>query len=128
MSDYNNYKMKDSKETIKENLKVLLDMLAKGEFIQAQEKFLHDDVSLVEANSAPKEGKEFCIAAEKDVLAGVAEFVGYEVTDYAVADGVSFYEGVMEYIEKNGNRVRVEQAVVSHWDGGKILKERFYHS
>ena len=120
--------MKDSRKTIKKNLKELLDLLSQGQFIEAQEKFLHNDVVLIEANSEPKKGKEFCIQAEKEVLAGVQEFIGYTVSNYAVSKGVSFYEGAMEYVETGGNRVKVEQSVVTNWEDGQIIKERYYHA
>ena len=103
-------------------------MLKQGQFIEAQEKFFHDDVILVEGNAEPKQGKEFCIQQEKEVLAGVAEFVGYNATGFAANDGTSFYEATMEYVEKSGNRVKVEQSVVTNWEDGKIVKERFYHA
>ncbi len=120
--------MKDSRETIETNLAVLFDMLSKGQFVEAQEKFFHEDVTLVEGNADPKQGKEHCIAVEKEVLSGVAEFIGYTVSGHATSEGRSYYEAVMEYVENSGNRVRVEQAVVSDWEDGQIVKERFYHA
>ena len=103
-------------------------MLAQGQFVEAQEKFLHNEVQLIEGNSDPKQGKEFCIQAEKEVLAGVKEFIGYTVGKSAVSKGVSFYEGIMEYVETGGNRVKVEQSVVTLWEDGQIIKERYYHA
>lgn len=120
--------MKDSRKIIKKNLKELLDLLAQGQFIEAQEKFLHKDVQLIEGNSEPKRGKALCIEAEKEVLAGVKEFIGYTISGSAVSKGVSFYEGVMEYVETSGNRVKVEQSVVTNWEDGQIVKERYYHA
>ena len=120
--------MKDSKETIHANVTELLDMLKQGQFVEAQEKFFHDDVVLQEGNSEPKQGKEFCINQEKEVLAGVAEFIGYNATGFAVTEGTSFYEATMEYVEKSGNHVKVEQSVVTNWEDGKIVRERFYHA
>ncbi len=119
--------MKDTKEQIARNLQDLFGMLGEGQFLEAQEKYLHDDVALIEGNSPPKYGKEHNMKLEAEVLENVAEFVGYTVTDHAVNEGVSFYEAVMEYIEKDGNHVRVEQAVASTWSDGKIIKERYYH-
>lgn len=114
--------------TIENHLKDLLGLLKNGQFIEAQEKYLADDVTLIEGNAAPKSGKAHVINLEKEVLAGVAEFIRYEVTDYAVNGDVTFYEGVMEYIQKDGVHVKVEQAVVDKWESGKIVSERFYHA
>ncbi len=113
---------------IEENLNDLLSLLSQGQFIEAQEKYLADDVSLVEGNAAPKTGKANVIAQEKEVLAGVGEFIRYEVFNTAVKGNVSFYEGVMEYVQKDGVHVKVEQTVVDKWEDGKIVSERFYHA
>ncbi len=113
---------------VEENLKDLLGLLAQGQFIVAQEKYLADNVSLTEGNAPAKTGKELVIAEEQAVLAGVGEFIRYEVTDYAVNGDVSFYEGVMEYVQKDGVHVKVEQAVIDRWENGKIVSERFYHA
>lgn len=113
---------------IEANLQDLLGLLKNGQFIEAQEKYLADDASLVEGNAPAKQGKALVIAQEKEVLAGVGEFIRYEVSDYAVNGDVSFYEGVMEYVQNDGVRVKVEQAVVDRWENGKIVSERFYHA
>jgi len=110
------------------NLQDLLGLLKEGKFIEAQEKYLDDNCSLIEGNAEPKVGKENVIAQEKEVLSEVGEFVRYEVISSAVNGNVSFYEGIMEYVEKSGTRVKVEQAVVDRWENGKIVIERFYHS
>ncbi len=113
---------------IEENLKDLLALLAQGQFIVAQEKYLADNASLVEGNAPAKTGKELVIAEEKAVLAGVGEFIRYEVTDYAVNGNVSFYEGVMDYVQTDEVHVKEEQTVVDRWENGKIVSERFYHA
>ncbi|MDN5202026.1 nuclear transport factor 2 family protein [Fulvivirgaceae bacterium BMA10] len=113
---------------IRENLDDLFEILSKGQFLEGMEKYLHDDVVLREGNAEPKVGKAHCMALEKEVLEGVGEFIRYEVSSSAVANDTSFYEAIMEYKEKNGNHVKVEQAVVSQWKDGKIIHERFYHS
>jgi len=120
--------MSTTNTTLEDQLKDLLGLLKNGQFIEAQEKYLADNVTLIEGNAAPKTGKELVINIEKEVLAEVAEFIRYEVTDFAVNGNVTFYEGVMEYVQRDGERVKVEQAVVDRWEAGKIVSERFYHS
>lgn len=120
--------MKDSKEQIARNLQDLLEMLGSGKFLEAQEKYLHEDVALIEGNAPPKYGKAYCMQAEAELLENVGEFIGYTVSKHAVNEGISFYEAVMEYVEKDGTHVRVEQAVVSTWTNGQIIEERYYHS
>jgi len=104
------------------------NMLAKGEFIEAMEKFYIDDVVLQEANETPKKGKQNVIEGEKEMLAGVGEFIRYEVHGKALNNDTTFYSATMEYVEKSGTHVKVEQTVVSKWENGKIISERFYHA
>ena len=111
---------------IEENLNDLLSLLAEGQFVQAQEKYLADNVTLVERDDTPKTGKENVIELEKQALVGVREFVRYEAFNIAVNGNFSFYKGVMEYVQNDGKYVRVEQAVVDRWEDGKIA-EGFYH-
>lgn len=113
---------------IEENLKDLLSLLSQGQFIEAQEKYLSENVTLAEGNDTPKSGKANVIAQEKEVLSGVGEFIRYEAFNTAVNGNVSFYEGVMEYVQKDGVHVKVEQTVVDKWEDGKIVSERFYHA
>ena len=115
-------------QDIESNLHDLFDILSRGQFVEAMQKYHHDDVVLREGNGDPKHGKAFCIAFEEEVLKNVGEFIRYEVLDYAVNGDTSFYEAVMEYKEINGNHVRVEQAVVSKWSDDTIVSERFYHA
>ena len=106
----------------------LLAMLAAGQFLEAQEKYLDDQAVLQEGNDAPKQGKALVMEAESKLLETVTEFRGYTVGASAISGNKSFYEGVMEFVVESGEVVRVEQVVVDTWVDGKIVHERFYHA
>ena len=53
---------------IEKNLTHVHALLAKGEFMEAMETYLHDDVELREANGEPKVGKAFCLKFEDDFI------------------------------------------------------------
>ncbi len=114
---------------IEKNLLHIHDLLAEGQFIQAMETYLHDDVELREANGDPKKGKDFCVKFEADFINNeLEEFIGYNVGNYAVHGNHSFYDAVMTLKLKNGTTMVSEQIVASEWKDGKILKERYYHA
>ena len=115
-------------ESVELALLDLFQMLSKGHFVDAMYKYLHTDVTLHEGNDTVKSGKEYCITVEEEILSDVAEFMRYEVKDYAINGDTTFYEAIMEYRENGGKTVRVDQCVVSRWADGKIIRERFYHS
>ena len=114
---------------IENNLKHIHELLSKGGFIEAMETYLHDDVELIEANDEPKKGKEFCVNFENDFINNqLAEFIRYDVGNYAVQGDHSFYEAVMELKLKDGSNMLVEQVVATEWKDGKIYRERYYHA
>ena len=115
--------------SIEQKLKHIHSLLSKGGFIEAMETYLHDDVELTEANEAPKSGKAFCIKFEQDFIDNqLAEFIGYEVGNYAVKDNKSFYDAVMTLKLKDGSTMVSEQVVATEWRDGKIYRERYYHA
>ncbi|MFY0628936.1 MAG: nuclear transport factor 2 family protein [Flavobacteriaceae bacterium] len=106
----------------------LKNLLGKGQFLEAMDKYLADDVVLQEANEEPKVGKDVCIAAEKELLATVTEFYRYEINNVAITGDVSYYEAIMEFKTNDGQRHKFEQVNRTQWKDGKIINERYYHA
>ena len=114
---------------IEKNLIHVHQLLAKGEFIEAMETYLHDDVELREANGEAKVGKAFCVKFEDDFIKNdLKEFVGYKVGNYAVQGNLSFYDAVMTLKLNDGSTMVSEQVVATEWKDGKIFRERYYHA
>ncbi len=109
------------------NLNTLLQMLAEGQFLEGMEMFFADDVVIQEVGGEPKRGKDVCIEAEKELLAGVAEFIQYTAHSQGAGGNETFYEGTMEFKTTDGDHIKQEQAVVTTWKDGKIQAERYYH-
>lgn len=106
----------------------LKELLSKGQFIQAMEKYLADDVVLQEANNEPKIGKEVCLQAEKDLLATVTDFGGYEMKNIVFNGDTSYYEAVMDFTTSDGTKHHFEQVNRTQWKDGKIINERYFHA
>lgn len=122
-------KVTSQEQEILTNAKAVLDLLAQGQFIQAMDTYLDDNVTLWEANNAPKKGKAHCIQLEEDLLATVTAFHGYELkSGPAVIGDTSFYEAVMSFDTSDGTSHRFEQVVRTKWKDGKIIDERYYHA
>ncbi|MEM7373055.1 MAG: hypothetical protein AAF587_30815 [Bacteroidota bacterium] len=115
--------------TIEQNLQHIFSLLKEGQFIEAMDTYLHDEVILQEANDEPKHGKAFCTKFEQDFIDNqLAEFVRYDVGEYAVNGDRSFYNAVMELKMKDGSTMLSEQVVSTQWKDGKIYRERYYHA
>lgn len=113
---------------IEDALVDLKELLGKGQFLEAMDKYLADNVVLQEANGAPKVGKDVCIAAEKELLATVTEFIRYDVNNIAVTGDYSYYEAIMEFKTNDGQHHNFEQVNRTQWKDGKIINERYYHA
>ncbi len=121
--------LENQEQTILNNANNVLELLAKGQFLEAMDGYLADDVQLIEGNAAPKVGKAFNIEKEKELLATVTAFHGYELKNGpAVKGNTSFYEAVMKFDTNDGQSHTFEQVVRTTWnDEGKIIEERYYH-
>lgn len=109
-------------------LNTLLDMLAKGQFLEGMELYFAEDVVIQEVGQTPKHGKAVCIEAEKELLKGVAEFIQYTALSVGAGGEQTFYEAVMEFKTTTGEHVVQRQAVVTTWKDGKITDEKYYHA
>ena len=117
------------KGDIESNLKHVFALLKEAKFIEAMELYLHDDVILREGNGDPKKGKAFNVKFEQDFIDNqLAEFVRYEVGNYAVNGNYSYYDAIMELKLKDGSKMLSEQVVATEWKDGKIYRERYYHA
>jgi len=106
----------------------LEELLGKGQFIAAMEKYLADDVVLQEANNEPKVGKEVCLQAEKELLATVTNFGGYQMKNIAISGDTSYYEAIMDFTTNDGKQHHFEQINRTKWRDGKIINERYFHA
>ena len=114
---------------IEKNLLHIHQLLAEAKFIEAMDTYLHDDVELREANNEPKKGKQFNLDFENDFINNqLAEFIRYDIKDYAVQGNHSFYTAEMELKLQDGTTMLSEQAVATEWKDGKIYRERYYHA
>ena len=118
-----------TEQAILDNVNHVLDLLKEGKFIEAMQKYLHEDVTLCEVNGSPKKGKEYCISKEQELLATVTEFIRYElISGPAVKGDTSFYEAIMEFVTEDGKKNTFEQIVRTRWENGKIIDEKYYHA
>lgn len=105
----------------------LLEMLAKGQFVEGMEAFFDPNVTIQEVGQAPKTGRDLTISVEQEILSDVAEFIQYSAHSKGAGGDKTFYEATMEFKTKSGEHVVQNQAVVTTWKDGKIVDERYYH-
>jgi len=110
--------------------KDIYDMLGQGKMIEAFEKFYHQDVVMIEATGEERKGKDFNREFEKKFIGMIKEFHGFGVNSITSNENekTTMVESWMEVTFMDGNRVKMEQVAVQHWQDDKIIRERFYYN
>ena len=113
-----------------EKAKDIYDMLAKGQMLEAFEKYYHQDVVMIEATGEKRLGKDTNREFEKNFISFIKEFHGMGVTSICSneEEKTSMVESWMEVTMQDGNRVKMEQVAVQKWQDGLIIHERFYYN
>lgn len=107
--------------------KKLNDTILAGDIMGAFETFYADDVVMRENNAEPTTGKSANRERELQFVESIAEFHGAGILASAVGENESFSEWWMDVTFKDGNRKKLEQAVVRRWENGQVAQERFYY-
>ena len=113
--------------TLQQRLNDLFSYIRQGKIIEAMTEFYEQDAQMQENANPPTVGLAANIEREKQFMSGVKEWKGFNVAASAVGDNVTFYECSLDFIATTGQPVHMEQVVVSRWNNGKIVHERFYY-
>lgn len=110
----------------------LISHIGQGKILEAMNTFYHADATMQENRGAPTKGLAANIEREKQFLAQIKDWHGFEATNVAITEtapgtGVAAIENWLEFTNTEGNRIRYEQVSVQKWKDGKIVRERFYY-
>jgi hypothetical protein len=113
-----------------EDLKTLVHdldaMIAKGEMVEATDKFYADNCVYQEGNKAPRTGGK---AGHKEYLAGffktVTKVNSMKLHNQTVGNGVTMSEWTFDIATSNGP-VLWNEVLRREWENGKVASERFY--
>lgn len=111
-----------------DRLEDLFAYIREGRIPDAINEFYAEDTAMQENGQPPTVGRKANLEREKQFLKTVKEWKRFDVTAKGVGDDVTFYETVMDWITTDGTPVHVEQVVVSKWQDGRIIHERYYHN
>lgn len=106
-------------------------MMGEGKTLDAFDKYYHDDVVIQEATGDVREGKATSRQFQEQWLASIEEFHGggARAITSNEKEKVTMVEAWVEVTFKDGNRMKMEEVAVQHWnDDGLIVRERFYYN
>jgi len=114
----------------REKVKDLYDTMLGGKLLDAFDKYYHEDCEMQENSQAPRKGKAENRKYEEQFLANVKEWHdgGYTAIASDEENGITMVESWIDVTFGDGNRVKMEEVAVQHWEGDFIVKERFYHN
>lgn len=106
----------------------LNDLIIKGDTLKAMELFYADHVSMQENEDTARVGKQTCLENEKRNLQNVKMVVS-KLLNQAIdnKNNVVLSEWEIVFTTKSDKTVGLREISVQHWDGGKIVKEKFYY-
>lgn len=101
--------------------------ILQGKIMEAFERYYADGVVMQEPGGKITEGKEANRRREEEFVGSIQEVHSVELGAHAVNGDVSLSEWVMDLTFQDGNRNRLEQVAVRHWNDGLVVRERFYY-
>jgi len=115
--------------SLKTSVDRLIALMNEGKILEAFETFYADTVTMQENSEPPTEGKATNLEREKRFLASVKEWnwTKWHTVVVDEAQGVAVLEYAFQFVNTEGQTVTYEQASVQRWEGGQIVRERFYH-
>lgn len=115
---------------LQEQVNEYLNLLAKGQAMDAFEKYYSEDIVMQENNEDPRVGKEANRKFEIEFMSGVEEVHGSEIKAIAVNEesGHVFLQTYMDATFKDFGRMLMEEVQVQTWKDGKIIHERFFYN
>jgi hypothetical protein len=113
--------------SIRENVEKLIDLVQRGEFLEAIEKFYAADGSMQENTQPPRLGLPALLEGERKALARFKILHAHRAESYVVEGNRAAINWIFEITEQSGKRYLLDEIAYQEWRDGKIIKERFYY-
>ena len=104
------------------------EMVAKGQIIDAAEKYFAESVKTIDFDGTVTQGKQ-------ETMKKLSEFVGSikavnEITlrRSGSGDGVSFAEYIFSFEMGDGSKVYWHEIIRSIWENGQIVEEQYFNA
>lgn len=106
----------------------LIETVQQGRVMDAMNEFYAHDCHMEEPAYGATVGLPANLEREQKFVDSVKEFKSFEVKNLTISGDTAMYENVMEWVDVNGQEIRIEQVAVQEWKDGKIVRERFYYA
>ena len=106
----------------------LFKMIEEGKLIESLDIYYHDDVSIITDDGKERNGKEKARDYDEKFIREIEEVLGGEVRTITSDEEkrITMVEFWIELKFKNGQRKKIEEVAVQHWEKDLIIRESFY--
>lgn len=114
---------------LQSNVNGFLELLKKGQMLDAFEKYYSEDVVMQENNEAPRVGKAKNREFEKEFMSTIEAVHDSQVKHVAFnpSENVAMIQSYMDATLKGTGRVKMEEVAVQTWKDDKIVYEQFFY-
>lgn len=105
----------------------LIARVEKGDILGAFEEFYAENVAMQENGGEAVVGKAANRAREEAFVASVAEVHENRAVSRIVDGGRAAVVWVLEFTNRDGVRLRLDQVALQEWENGRIVRERFVY-
>ena len=102
------------------------EMVVKGQFVDAIEKFFAADAKTVDFNGPKVNGKDAILKGQKKTVESISKVNGISLISSGVGEDVSFGEFMFDFETKDGSHIKWHEIIVSKWKNGHIVHEEYF--
>ena len=114
--------------TYYQKAKEIFAMIEEGKLIEAIDKYYHKDVKIIADDGKQRNGIAQAKEYDSNLLKEIEEIYGGGILSIASDEQrpITIVEFWIDLKFKNGNKKKIEEVAVQHWEGEYIIKENFY--
>lgn len=102
------------------------EMVVKGQFVEAIEKFFAADAKTVDFTGSKVNGKEAILKGQKKTVEAIQKVHEITLHSSGVGDDITYAEFTFDFDTKDGNHIHWHEIIVSKWKNGKIEHEEYF--
>jgi ketosteroid isomerase-like protein len=112
----------------RENVEKLIELVQRGEFLEAIEKFYAAHATMQENTQTPlRTGLPALLEGERQALARFKIVHRQQAPSFLVDGNRATINWIFEITEQSGKHYVLDEIAYQEWQDGKIVRERFYY-
>ncbi len=117
-----------TRDSIQVNDSALNTLNREGKILDGLDRFYADDCTFQEGNEEPIIGRATQHDRLSTMFSTLKSFNGATLHSQAIGDGVSVTEWTFDMTGPENESIIWNEVLVRHWNGGKVVRERFYQA